>query len=298
MYPSMSTPTVTVVAVMDPRQTSGIVTPEAVLLEFDTAGVGSRTIAEILDLLVQIAALVALSLVLSLAVTGGLELGQTLAVILTAVLAFLVLLGYPVAMETLWNGRTLGKAAMGLRVVTQEGGPVRFRHAAIRGIFGLVEIWVFLGSIAVLSIIFSKRNQRIGDIVAGTIVLRERAATGPGVAVSFPPPPGYEAYVASLDVSPLSAEQYSVIRGFLMRVFSLAPAARMALSVRLANPTAVAMHHTPPPAVNPELFLVCVAAAYQLRHGGPAATVDPTVTTGFGSAHGPPPPPSRWRGVS
>jgi uncharacterized RDD family membrane protein YckC len=283
---------------MDSSPAPGIVTPEAVLLEFDTAGVGSRTIAELLDLLIQVTVLVALSLVLSLAVTGGLELGQTLAVILTAILTFLVILGYPIAMETLWNGRTLGKSAMGLRVVTQEGGPIRFRHAAIRGIFGLVEIWAFLGSIAIVAIIFSKRNQRVGDVVAGTIVLRERSAAGPGVAVSFPPPPGYEAYVTSLDVSPLSAEQYSVIRSFLMRVFRLAPAARISLAVHLANPTAVAMHHTPPPAVSPELFLVCVAAAYQQHHGGPGAALDQPPGSLLTTPRGPPPPPPRWRGVS
>jgi uncharacterized RDD family membrane protein YckC len=248
--------------------------------------------------LVQLTALVALSFVLSFAVTGGLELGQTLAVVLTLVLTFLILVGYPIAMETLWNGRTLGKAAMGLRVVTQEGGPIRFRHAAIRGIFGLIEIWVFLGSIAVVAIIFSKRNQRVGDMVAGTIVLRERSAASPGVAVSFPPPPGYEAYVASLDVTPISAEQYSVIRNFLMRVFQLSTPARMTLAVRLANPTAVLMHHSPPPAVGPELFLVCVAAAYQQRHGGPAATLGPAALAPFGSQVGPPRPPAGWQGVS
>jgi uncharacterized RDD family membrane protein YckC len=249
---------------------SGIVTPEAVLLEFETAGVGSRTIAEILDLLVQVSALVALGLVVSVVASGGLEFGGTLAVILTLVFSFLVLVGYPVAMETLWNGRTLGKAAMGLRVVTQEGGPIRFRHAAIRSILGLVELWVFLGSIAVVAIVLSPRNQRVGDMVAGTIVLRERSAAAPGVALSFPSPPGYEAYVASLDVTPVSPVQYSVIRSFLMRVLELSPTARPAMAIRLANATAVRMHHTPPPTVGPELFLVCVAAAYQHRHGGPA----------------------------
>ena len=165
---------------MTTAQTSGIVTPEAVVLEFDTAGVGSRMIAEILDLLMQlVGAWSRCRSSLSFAVTGGLDLGQTLAVVLTLVLTFLILVGYPIAMETLWNGRTLGKAAMGLRVVTQEGGPIRFRHAAIRGIFGLIEIWIFLGSIAVVAIIFTKRNQRVGDLVAGTIVLRERSARAP-----------------------------------------------------------------------------------------------------------------------
>jgi hypothetical protein len=179
-----------------------------------------------------------------------------------------------------------------VRVVTSEGGPIRFRHAAIRGIFGLVEIWIFLGSIAIVSMIATQRNQRIGDLVAGTIVLRERSAAGPGVAVSFPTPHGYEAYVASLDVSPLSPEQYSVIRSFLMRVLQLSWPARSALAVRLANPTAVLMRHTPPPQVGPELFLVCVAAAYQQRHGGPPAPV------GSASPPGLPSPPPGWRGVS
>jgi uncharacterized RDD family membrane protein YckC len=248
----------------------GIVTPEAVLLEFETAGAGSRTIAELLDLLVQLTALVALGLVVSVVVSGALDFGGTLAVILTLLLSFLVLVGYPVAMETLWNGRTLGKAAMGLRVVTQEGGPIRFRHAAIRAILGLAELWIFLGSIAVVAIVLSPRNQRIGDMVAGTIVLRERTAARSGVALSFPPPPGYEAYVASLDVTPITPAQYSVIRSFLTRVRELSPVARMSTAVRLANATAVRMHHMPPPTVNPEMFLVCVAAAYQHRHGGPA----------------------------
>jgi uncharacterized RDD family membrane protein YckC len=215
---------------------------------------------------------VALSLVLSLAVTGGLELGQTLAVILTLVLSFLVIVGYPIAFETLWNGKTLGKAAMGLRVVTQEGGPIRFRHAAIRGILGLVEIWIFIGSIAVVSILFSRRNQRVGDMVAGTIVLRERSAASPGIAVRFPVLPGYEAYVSSLDITPLSAEQYSIIRGFLLRVHELSPGARASTGIGLANRTAVLLGHTPPPTVDPETFLVCVSAAYQLRHGGPTVS--------------------------
>jgi uncharacterized RDD family membrane protein YckC len=279
---------------MAAAQPSGVVTPEAVLLEFENAGVGSRVVAEILDLLVQLAALVAVSLVASLAATGGLDLGQTAAIVSTLVLTFLILVGYPVAMETLWNGRTLGKAAMGLRVVTSEGGPIRFRHAAIRGIFGLVEIWIFLGSIAVVTILCTRRDQRLGDLVAGTIVLRERSAAVPGVAVRFPTPPGYEAYVATLDVTPLTAEQYSIIRSFLVRVVRLSGPARAGLAVRLANPTAVAMHHDPPPQVNAELFLVCVAAAFQQRHGGPLPPPPPPV----GGMPGVPPPPPRWRGVS
>jgi uncharacterized RDD family membrane protein YckC len=251
---------------MDTSPSRGIVTPEAVVLEFETAGVGSRVVAQVLDLLLEGAVLLALLLVLTLSAAGGLG-GDTAAQIAAVVLIFLVLVGYPVAMETLWNGRTLGKAAMGLRVVTSEGGPIRFRHAAIRTMFALAELWA-MSFVAVLSVLLTKRNQRVGDLAAGTIVLRERNAASGAVAVAFPPPPGFEGYVASLDVGRLREPQYELIRSFLLRVFELTPPARASLAVRLANPTAIAMEHAPPPMVGPELFLVCVASAYQRRSAG------------------------------
>jgi hypothetical protein len=161
---------------------------------------------------------------------------------------------------------------MGLRVLTEEGGPIRFRHSAIRGIMTIVDVWglfILPGVPGLLSIILSRKNQRLGDMLAGTIVLRERGATGQAVAVAFPVPYGYESYVASLDVGSITTEQYGIIRSFLMRVLQLTPGARASLALRLANPVAVQLHHTPPPNVSPELFLVCVAAAYQQRHGGP-----------------------------
>lgn len=241
----------------------GIITPEAVVLEFETASVGSRTIAILLDLLAQ---MMALGLLFSTVGTGLTAAGETVAIIAVFVLSFLVIFGYPVAMETFWDGRTLGKAALGLRVVTREGGPIRFRHAAIRTIFGLVDFYLFLGAVAVLTVILTRRNQRLGDLVAGTIVLRERTAAGRTYSVAFPPPPGFEAYAASLDVSVITPEQYSVIRSFLLRVNELKGAARARIAVELANPIAEAMRHQPPPNLHPELFLACVASAYQRRH--------------------------------
>ena len=103
-------------------------------------------------------------------------------------------------------------------------------------------------------------------------------------AMSFPAPYGYADYVASIDVSVLTSDQYGVIRTFLMRVLDLTAEARGALAVNLANSTAVALHHTPPSNVPPELFLVCVASAYQARHGG---VVPPP--TGWGAQPAPPP---------
>ena len=278
---------------MSLQQPSGVVTPEAVLLEFETAGVGSRTAAELLDALLQVTVLAAILIAGSflVSVVGGAS--GTVGAIAFLVLSFLVILGYPIAMESLWNGRTLGKAALGLRVVTIEGGPIRFRHAAIRGIFGLFELWVTLGSVAVLAVILTRRDQRLGDLSAGTLVLRERTPrSNEAVATSFPVPYGYEAYVAALDVSPLGHGQYGVIRSFLMRVLTLTPAARSALAVRLANAAALELGHTPPPGIPPELFLVCVAAAYQQRHGGPAVAGGGWSAPSPGWSPPPPPPPA------
>ena len=123
-----------------------------------------------------------------------------------------------------------------------------------------------LGSVALFTIIFSRRDQRVGDHMAGTIILRERSAPGhQAMAVTFPAPYGMEGYVASLDVVALTREQYGVIRSFLLRVLELSPEARWSVAVKLANATALGLRLQPPPGVSPELFLACVAAAYQRR---------------------------------
>jgi uncharacterized RDD family membrane protein YckC len=244
----------------------GIVTPEAVLLEFETAGVGSRLLPVLFDLFVQVASLFVIALGVS-AVAGPLGVPGTFVVVLFIALVFGVVVGYPIVAEAFFEGRTLGKLIFGLRVVTKEGAPIRFRHAALRGILRIFEIIVMLGAPAVLAATFTRDSQRLGDLVAGTIVIRERTGDMPADVVTFAPPYGYEPYVASLDVSGLSAEQYGLIRSFLIRAWQLTPDARALVAVRLANPVALRLSHTPPPMLNPELFLVSVAAAYQLRHG-------------------------------
>jgi hypothetical protein len=95
--------------------------------------------------------------------------------------------------------------------------------------------------------------------------------------VSFPPLPGFELYARSLDVGGVTPEQYAVVRSFLIRVHTLSPGARAHLATKLANAVALRLHHTPPREVSPETFLVSVAAAYQLRQGGPPVPLPPWV---------------------
>jgi uncharacterized RDD family membrane protein YckC len=243
---------------------TGIVTPEAVLLEFETAGVASRTIAELLDLGVQFTGLMVVLLAVSF--VSGVAGGDVLAVVVSLIAFFLALVGYPAVMETFWNGRTLGKAAMGLRVVTREGAPERFRHAAIRSMIGLVEIYLLLGIPAVISIVTSRRDQRLGDLVAGTLVLRQRAGRRAAPPVAFGVPWNWEAYVQSLDVSPITDEQYGVVRAVLLRLGELTPAARWQVTTEVATAVAGQMRIPVPVQVAPDMFLTCVATAYQRRH--------------------------------
>lgn len=255
----------------------GIITPEAVVLEFETASVGSRVLAQIVDTGVRFLLLVMVSSVFGSAL-GPIDDSST-AVIIVAILSFVVLFGYPAVLETMWNGQTVGKRAVGLRVVTVEGAPVRFRHAAIRSMLSVVDFFLPpIGVAATISVLLTRRDQRLGDLFAGTIVLRERTGAAFPVPVSFPPLPGYEAYTRTLDVGAVTPEQYALIRSFLIRVNTLLPEARSRLALGLANPVATAMHHTPPAGVTAEAFLVSVAAAYQLRLGGPPVPLPPWVT--------------------
>jgi hypothetical protein len=126
-----------------------------------------------------------------------------------------------------------------------------------------------IGFVAVVTVMVSPREQRLGDMVAGTLVVRERSAAGVVAPARFVPPAGYEAYAGSLDVAAIDEDDYQLVRSYLLRWVHLSPAARDHLGVRLAQPIALRMNHTPPPWLAPHVFLVCVAAAWQRAHGVP-----------------------------
>jgi uncharacterized RDD family membrane protein YckC len=270
-----------------------MVTPEAVALEFQTANVGSRILAYVIDMAIVIAGILAGVFAVAL-------LGQATDVVVpdwVAVAIVLVLLpawwlGYFIAFETLWRGRTPGKAALGLRVVTTEGAPVRFRHAAIRGLLGLVDVALASGFFAVIFILLTRDNQRLGDLVAGTLVLRERSGLAAPAPVSFAPPPGLEAYTATLDTSRLTIEEYQAVRTLLLRAASLPPGPRAALALQLADPLAARLRPPPPAGISPEQFLACVGAAHQQRQR--QATWGPAPHPALAAA--PPAPPAGWPG--
>lgn len=266
------------------------------MLDLERAGVASRSIAYTLDLL-ALAVTVGV-LLLAVDLVAGLDTGEGAA--LVAVIASLgMLVVWFCAFETLWRGRTLGKAALGLRVVGADGTAVRFQQAFLRAAVGLVDLLLVpVGFVGVVAVLLSPRDQRLGDMAAGTLVVRERSARSFVAPAWFRPPPGWERYAASLDVANLDEDTYGVVRSYLLRVPELSPAARDHLAVRLANPVAARMDYRPPSYVHPHVFLVCVAAAWQRAHGG--NPYDTAMAAGPGGwapsprlAPPPPPPPPR-----
>ncbi len=250
-----------------------MVTPEAVALAFSTANVGSRILAFLID--VVIVSVVGFIAILVLVLTDT-TLPDGLATSMLVILVPGWYFGYFAVSETLWRGRTIGKAALGLRVVTKEGGPVRFRHAAVRALLGLVDFALGSGFFAILLILLTRDNQRLGDLVAGTLVLRERSGLPAPAPVSFQVPPGLEPYSATLDVSGLRIEEYQAVRTFLLRAPSLPPGPRRALAVQFADSLVERLRPPPPSGLQPEAFLHCVAAVYQRRQRG-GAPAFPTV---------------------
>lgn len=247
----------------DQYDESKIITPEGVVLGLQTAAFASRTIATGVDFLIRGSVILLLSFI-GFLFTYALDVGLGWIAATVSILAVFVLnIGYSVLFETFWNGRTPGKAVLGLRVVTSDGGPIQFRHAAIRGVIGIVEILASWGAIAAISIFISKKHQRLGDIAADTVVLREKSASSMPQPINFTLPPEAMGYVSSLNVWGLDAQEHILIRSYLSRAHGLTPEARNSFGWSLAGRIARRLRTQPPYWMPPDLFLVCVAAAHQ-----------------------------------
>lgn len=236
-------------------------TPQGVVLDLETAGVGHRGLARFIDVAVVAA-------VAGIFAALGEFIGGTFGLVFQLITGFLTIFGYPVVAETFFRGRTIGKAAVGLRVVTLEAGPIGFREAIIRSLFQLLDLLVSLGAVALVCGMLTTRSQRVGDLAAGTFVIRDPRSLPHLPAVPFTPPMGTEEIVAKLDVAKLRPEQERLIRSFLLRVGDLSHAARIDLGIRLADSTALALGHPDRFSLAPETYLVTIMAARQLREGG------------------------------
>lgn len=247
---------------------AGLVTPEGVVVHVQNAGPGTRMVAKGLDVLIQAVAIAAFALA-DVAVSGG-SLG-TAGVVADLFAVPLILFGYPAVSEAVWRGRTLGKAALGLRVVTRDGAPCRFRHTLIRSVLFIVDGLLLGPAIGLLLLVLTRDTVRLGDLAAGTVVVRERTGAPMPAAATFDPIPGYEQLAAQLDVTRLSAADYEVVRSMLLRAPTLRPEVRWHVAADIAARIAGLVAFRPPPGLHPEAFLHTVASAYQRRHAVGAA---------------------------
>jgi uncharacterized RDD family membrane protein YckC len=272
------------------------------VLELPVANFPSRMAALFLDLLVQFALYLAI-LVGMMLLLGSLNSDYLAAVWLSVYVA--VFVGYPTAFETLTRGKTLGKMALGLRVVGDDGSPVRFRQALVRALTGLFEIWTYaLAPVALITSIVSAKGKRVGDIFAGTYVLQERMPARqplPPVFAAVPPP--LAGWAQALEVSRLSGRTADAAGSYLRRYAELHPAAREALGIQLANAVAAQVSPPPPPGTPPPAYLSAVLAvrrereraSFTARSPQPAATPPPAAPPAPPATFPPPvllPPPA------
>jgi uncharacterized RDD family membrane protein YckC len=248
-----------------------IVTGEAVALELPAAGFPSRIAARLIDAAAQFAVLVLASIAIGAAHPASID--YALASFLTVYV--LVIVGYPTAFETLSRGKTLGKLALGVRVVGDDGSAVRFRQALVRALAGVIEIWA-LPPIALICSIASSRGKRVGDYFAGTFVLQERVPARQPLPVAFAMvPPPLVGWAQSLQVTGLSEQTAAAAGSYLRRFAELSPQARDALGVKLANAVAAQVSPPPPAGTPPAAYLSAVLAVRRQLYQpgfGPAMT--------------------------
>ncbi|MGK4598276.1 RDD family protein [Amycolatopsis sp. w19] len=245
------------------EQESELVTGEAVVLDVRAAKLASRGLAMMVDVALQLIVLFVTMLVLSQVAVFG---DEALALTLFLVTVVLIMVGYPVIFETLSRGRTLGKMALGLRVVRTDGGPVRFRHALVRGLAGFfIDFWALgmLGVVAVVTSLLSPNGRRVGDYLAGTLVIRERMPAARTPYVGMPPQLAY--WASQLDLTRLPNDLALAVRQYLGRTSELRPEAAEALGYGLAQQVAAAIGAPVPPGVPSWAYLSAVLAERRRR---------------------------------
>ncbi|HWI29889.1 MAG TPA: RDD family protein [Microbacterium sp.] len=237
-----------------------VLTGEAVALDVQPIGFFLRTLGAFIDVLVSVALIVTFALLFAMLSGQGLMSDAT-ARIATIVMLVTVLIAIPTAVETAARGRSLGKLAVGGRIVRADGGASGFRQAFIRALVGVLEIYFTLGAIALLVGAFTPRSQRLGDLLAGTY--SERTRTPPLPAPGFGVPPGLEPWAAIADVGRLPDRLARRIAQFTRQADRLEPGPRGRLAGQLAAEARPFVSPIPP--VDPETMLRAVIAVRRDR---------------------------------
>ena len=247
-------------------------TPESVELEFTLAGIGNRAYALLIDYLVWgfilLTFLISWSFFSYLLVDalapwlGGYSQVGLWLISIELLIAFFIYVGYFVCFETLWQGQTPGKRYVKIRVIRDDGRPVGLQQSTLRALLRPFDDFFFLG---VFLIALGKREKRLGDWVAGTIVIQEEQPLTPtALKVSEQAQPLANKLLERADFSRLLPEDFAVIREYLQRREGMIPRAKDEVSRQLANKVKeiIALEKIPK-GVTANLFLEAVYLAYQ-----------------------------------
>jgi uncharacterized RDD family membrane protein YckC len=241
------------------RQQEPVVTGDAVVLDVQIAQLPVRALSAMIDVTVVFIAYIIGVVLWATTLT---QFDTALSAAVLVIFTVLALVGYPLAFETSTRGRSLGKMALGLRVVSEDGGPERFRQALFRALAGVIEIWTFAGGPAVICSLLSPKGKRLGDVFAGTVVISERAPR-----LTPPPtmPPQLAWWASSLQLSGLGADQAELARQFLSRASQLDARVRDQMAYRITSEVVAQISPPPPPGTPPPLVLAAVLAERHQR---------------------------------
>lgn len=252
-------------------------TGEAVGLELRPAKLPSRILALAIDLLLQGVLLFVGALAASVILdTADEALGATVALVLVVG----VLVGWPVAWETLTRGRSPGKMALGLRVLRDDGGPIGFRQALVRALFGVfIDFYVTSGVVGLVSSLASAQGRRVGDYAAGTLVVRERAPHQGGPTPAMPPM--LAGWARTLDLAVLPDDLALAARQYVSRIGQLGAASQADMGERLAEAVSRHVSPPPPPGTPPWAYLSAVLVERRTREEARLrARATPGISTG------------------
>jgi uncharacterized RDD family membrane protein YckC len=258
-----------------------IATPELVDIEMPLAGIGSRFIALLVDSLIWFAGFLVLAVLLAVflpAIAAFSDATAKWAVAIIIIVIFLANWGYFTLFEAFWNGRTPGKRVARIRVIQRSGRAIGLFESMARNLVRYIDMQPFpLYAVGVISIFATRQHQRLGDLAAGTLVVRDRVEetplwSEPGArtftAQSFdagtPAPEPHTAYSLPADrVAKLSATDLEVLEGFFARRLDMSLPTRYALAERIAGAIQAKSGLEPPAGASVETFLE--ATARQLR---------------------------------
>lgn len=215
-------------------------TPESIAFQYELAGLGSRFLALVVDQAIQLAVMAAIFFGLFAALAHApatarhttspeaLKFSQSLGLALVVIVIFVVMFGYFIVFEAIWNGQTPGKKLLGLRVVRDGGYPIDFGASLIRNLIRVGEQLIGYYILAAISAVISPENKRLGDIAAGTIVVRDARLARPADLRQRDDEPAYA------PTAYLSGEERALIKRFIDRRYALALDRRREIAAQLA----------------------------------------------------------------